>query len=286
MEAGAPRMPGRPSDRHRVKVLLRSAGLSTVCEEARCPNIAACFGWGTATFLILGDACTRGCRFCGIRKTKRPAPPDPDEPVRLARAVAELGLAHTVITSVTRDDLDDGGAGLFVACIREVRRLCPGTTVEVLIPDFKGDRRAIDTVLDAEPDVLNHNVETVPRLYPRVRPGADFARSIGILARAAQQEGTDRLVKSGVMLGVGERPDEVRAVLQHLRDAGCRAVTLGQYLRPDRRCLEVERTVPEEEYRGYREAGEALGMLVEAGPLVRSSYRAREMLARWRGTRS
>lgn len=286
MARRAPRMPGRPSERHRVKVLLRAAGLHTVCEEARCPNIAACFGSGTATFLVLGDACTRECRFCGIGTSRHPAPADPDEPVRVARAVGELGLEHAVITSVTRDDLDDGGAGLFAACIREVRRSSPGTSVEVLVPDFAGAHASLDAVLDAAPEVLNHNLETVPRLYPRARPGAGFERSLDLLRRAAARGGTDLLVKSGLMVGLGEGRDEIEAVLVRMRQAGCEAVTIGQYLQPDRGCLPVARRVPDGEFASYREAAGALGMLVESGPLVRSSFRAREMYGRWKASRS
>jgi len=282
----APRMPGRPSERHRVKVLLRAAGLHTVCEEARCPNIAACFGAGTATFLILGDACTRACRFCGVGTSRQPAPPDPDEPARVGRAVAELGLEHAVITSVTRDDLDDGGAGKFAGCIREVRRCSPGTTVEVLVPDFGGARTSLDAVLDATPEVLNHNLETVPRLYPRARPGAGFERSLDVLQQAAGRGNGATLVKSGLMVGLGETREEILAVLERMRQAGCGAVTIGQYLQPNRSCLEVVRRVTDEEFGFYREAAEALGMLVESGPLVRSSFHAREMYIKWKASRS
>ncbi len=270
------RLPGRPSDRHAVKVRLRRAGLHTVCEEARCPNISECFGARTATFLILGDACTRSCRFCGIARNASPSAPDPDEPRRLAETVRELELAHAVITSVTRDDLSDGGAGHFVACVERVRELCPSTTVELLVPDFRGRAESASAVLDARPEVFNHNVETVPRLYPLVRPEADLDRSLELLKRAAGRD--QGLVKSGLMVGLGETDDEVWQVLERLAAAGCRVVTIGQYLRPARWNLSVERQVTREQYSEYRRAGQRLGIRVLAGPLVRSSWHAHEIL--------
>jgi len=276
-----PRMPGRLSDRHEVKVRLRQAGLHTVCEEARCPNMGECFRAGTATFLILGDACTRRCGFCAVSRDRAPLPPDADEPRRVAEAVQQLGLDHAVITSVTRDDLPDGGADLFAACIRHIRSRCPGTSVEVLVPDFRGDERAVAVVLHEHPDVFNHNVETVPRLYPEVRPGADFSRSLRVLTQAAS---TGVVVKSGLMVGLGESEAEVGAVLADLRAAGCQWVTVGQYLRPVRDRLRVARQVEEEEYTRYRTRGESLGLRVVAGPLVRSSFRAAEVWGEMKGS--
>ncbi len=275
-EVARPRMPGRPSQRHAVKMLLRRAGLSTVCEEARCPNLADCFGRGTATFLILGDICTRRCGFCAVGRGK-PLLPAADEPQRVARTANELGLRHVVVTSVTRDDLADGGADHFRNTILALRAACPGTTVEVLVPDFGGRSESWEVVLGARPDVWNHNLETVPRLYPQVRPAADFARSLQLLRRGAER-GT-RLVKSGIMVGLGEQPEEVEEVLRSVHSVGCGAVTVGQYLQPRRDRLPVLRKVEEDEYRRFRELGRRLGMRVEAGPLVRSSWRARELFA-------
>jgi lipoic acid synthetase len=269
------RMPGRLSDRHAVKVRLRRAGLRTVCEEARCPNMAECFGADTATFLILGEVCTRSCRFCAIAKGREPAPPDPDEPRRVAECVGQLGLSHAVVTSVTRDDLPDGGAAKFAECVRHIRQHCPETTVELLVPDFLGDRRSLKLVLDTKPEVLNHNVECVPRLYPQVRPQADFARSLTVLKRAAESRGV--VAKSGLMVGLGETDEEVVEVLSRLMATGCRAVVIGQYLQPTRDNLPVSRRVTPGQFAEYRRAGEEMGLVVLAGPLVRSSYRAREV---------
>jgi lipoic acid synthetase len=269
------RMPGRLSDRHEVKVRLRKAKLHTVCEEARCPNMAECFAADTAAFLILGEVCTRRCRFCAIAKGREPAPPDPDEPRRVAECVAQLGLSHAVVTSVTRDDLPDGGAGLFVECVREIRRRCPETNVELLVPDFLGDRRSLKLVLDARPEVLNHNVECVPRLYSQVRPQADFARSLTVLKQAAAIRGV--VSKSGLMVGLGETDQEVIEVISRLREAGCQAVVIGQYLQPTRDNLPVSRRVTPVQFEEYRRAGEEMGLVTLAGPLVRSSYRAREV---------
>ncbi len=248
------------------------AGLRTVCRGARCPNIFECFSKGTATFLILGGVCTRGCAFCNIEAGK-PDPVDPDEPARLARAVAELGLSHAVITSVTRDDLPDGGAEQFAAAIRAVREAVPAATVEVLTPDFKGDFAALDVVLAAGPDVYNHNVETVPRLYPTARAGADYARSLSVLARAARLGRA--VVKSGLMVGLGETAGELEATFRDLAGAGCRMVTVGQYLRPSRRNLPVARYVPPEEFEALAALGRRCGIAEMAcAPLVRSSYKA------------
>jgi len=261
-----------------VDGLLRDLSLHTVCEEASCPNIWECYTHRTSTFLIMGDTCTRHCAFCGVRHAspRTPvAPVDPDEPARLAEAARRLGLTHVVITSVTRDDLPDGGAGVFAACIREVRRVMPDTSVEVLVPDFRGDRAALDQVLAAAPDVFNHNVETVPRLYSKVRPQAEYRRSLDVLAAAAAAGLT---VKSGLILGLGETASEVEAVLQDLHQAGCRLVTIGQYLRPSPHQLPVARLVPPEEFAELEKKALALGFTgVASGPLVRSSYRAAEM---------
>jgi len=261
----------------RMERLLVDLSLHTVCQEARCPNIAECFGRGTATFMILGDTCTRDCRFCAI-KHGRPAPPDPGEAERVAEAAVRLGLRHVVVTSVTRDDLPDGGAGQFAATVWAVRRRLPGATVEVLIPDFGGSCAALETVLAAAPDVLNHNLETVPRLYRRVRPGADYHRSLGVLAWA--RTCTPQMVtKSGLMLGLGETVEEVLEVMYDLRRAGCDVLTLGQYLQPAEEQLEVVRYVPPHEFAAYEDKGLEMGFrAVAAGPLVRSSYRAAKLM--------
>lgn len=254
-----------------------AGGLRTVCRGARCPNIFECFSRGTATFLILGGVCTRGCAFCNIT-AGAPDPVDPGESERLGRAVAELKLTHAVITSVTRDDLPDGGAAHFAATIEAVGQAAPGTTVEVLIPDFGGDPDALDTVLAARPDVLNHNVETVPRLYATARAGADYQRSLALLARAAAHD--QAVVKSGLMVGLGENMDELGAVLADLAQAGCRVVTVGQYLRPSRRNLPVVRYVPPGEFVAIAALGRERGIAeMVCAPLVRSSYRAGETAA-------
>jgi lipoic acid synthetase len=265
------------SELHAIKTLARSYALSTVCEEARCPNRGECFSRGTATFLLLGDVCTRACGFCDIA-TGRPAPPDPLEPARLASAAREMGLAYVVITSVDRDDLADGGAGHFVAAIRALRRLDPAPGVEVLVPDFRGRFESLRIVVEERPDVFNHNVETVPRLYTRVRRGARLDRSLGMLA-AAKVLVPDLTTKSGLMVGLGETRDEILDLLRRLRDASVDVVTIGQYLRPSRENLPVEEYVPPAVFEEYRAAGEALGFRhVFAGPFVRSSYRAEEAL--------
>jgi lipoyl synthase len=265
------------SQLHAIKSLARSHGLSTVCEEARCPNRSECFARGTATFLLLGDVCTRACGFCDIA-TGRPAAPDPFEPARLAAAASAMNLAYIVVTSVDRDDLPDGGAAHFVEAIRALRRLRPAPGVEVLVPDFRGRFDSIRLVVEERPDVFNHNVETVGRLYPRVRRGAVLERSLGLLA-AAKELAPDVTTKSGFMLGLGEREDEVRELLAMLRDAAVDIVTIGQYLRPSRENLPVEEYIPPAVFESYRQAGERLGFRhVFAGPFVRSSYRAEEAL--------
>ncbi len=257
----------------RVKGLLRRASLHTVCEEAACPNIGECFAAGTATFLILGDVCTRACRFCAIAGG-RPGPVDTEEPRRVAETVVLLGLRHAVVTSVTRDDLPDGGASIFASTIREIRRLSQGTAVEVLIPDLRGDWQALAVITAAGPDILNHNVETVPRLYRTVRPKAIYVRSLDLLRQAKTQR-PDTLTKSGIMLGLGEEPDEVRQAMRDLRETGCDILTLGQYLQPSRRHLPVARFYTPGEFDALAKEGGVMGFLhVESGPLVRSSYRA------------
>ena len=258
----------------RLKNLVRSERLNTVCESAACPNIGECWGRGTATFMLLGSVCTRSCGFCDVR-SGRPAAADPGEPERVARAVGRLGLRYAVITSVNRDELADGGARHWAETVRRLRRANPGCGIEALVPDFQGDLGALDVVLDAGPDVLAHNVETVPRLHRRVRPQAVYARSLAVLEHAARR---GFMAKSGLMLGLGEEPAEVRAVLRDLAAHGCSVVTLGQYLRPSRQHLPVERYVPPAEFEGWREEGLGLGLRhVEAGPLVRSSYHADRM---------
>ncbi|ADK86335.1 lipoic acid synthetase [Desulfarculus baarsii DSM 2075] len=249
--------------------------LATVCQSAHCPNLGECFNRGTATFMILGRQCTRGCRFCAVDHGPT-SPPDPDEPQRLAQAAADMGLRHVVVTSVTRDDLADGGAAHFAATIAALRARLPQATVEVLTPDFLGQGAAIDAVCQARPDVYNHNVETVPRLYPAVRPQADYARSLAVLARAAAQ---GLAAKSGLMLGLGETDAELRAVLADLLAAGCRCLTLGQYLAPSAKHAPVMRFVPPFEFDHWAAVARRMGFdQVAAGPLVRSSYLADQML--------
>jgi len=252
---------------------VRRLDLHTVCEEARCPNIAECWAHRTATFMLLGDTCTRNCGFCAVAHG-RPLTVDPAEPVRVASAVASLGLRHVVVTSVNRDDLDDGGAGHFASTARAIKAIVPQCRVEVLVPDFQGDIDAVAAVMAAPIDVFNHNMETVPRLYARVRPGAKYPRSLAVLAAAA--EGQSRVpTKAGLMLGLGEQHDELLNVFQDLRTVRCRVLTIGQYLRPSSGHLPVERYVPPEEFAELRAEALSLGFdHVEAGPLVRSSYHA------------
>lgn len=259
-----------------VRTLLRRERVHTVCQEARCPNHWECFSQKTATFLILGDQCTRRCGFCAVGHG-RPVPPEPDEPDRIARAACALGLHYVVVTSVTRDDLPDGGASVFAQTIRAVRTATPGAQVEVLVPDFRGRASSLETVLEASPDVLNHNVETVPRLYDRVRPGADYRRSLALLQRAFHQA-PHIPVKSGIMLGLGETDDEILQTLEDLLASGCTMLTLGQYLRPAAHLLPVARYVPLEEFHAWRDKALALGFRrVASGPWVRSSYHAHEL---------
>ena len=257
----------------RLRKLLREKNLHTVCEEARCPNVAECWGQGTATFMILGDICTRACRFCAVT-TGRPVGLDLEEPERVADAVELMDLRHAVITSVNRDDLADGGAGIFAETIRAVRRRCPETTVEVLIPDFQGNAAALAIVMEEAPEILNHNVETVPRLYKAVRPGARYQRSLDLLRRAKELQ-PEALTKTGVMLGLGETADELDSLMTDLVRNSVDILTAGQYLQPTPAHLPVERFVPPDEFRAVAARGKAIGLRhVEAGPLVRSSYHA------------
>jgi lipoic acid synthetase len=256
---------------------MRAENLHTVCEEARCPNIGECWEDRTATFMILGDVCTRRCGFCAVSHGQ-PTWEDWGEPDRVGRTVARMGLRHVVVTSVNRDDLADGGAGIFARTIAAIRREAAGCRVEILIPDFQGSAGALETVLEARPDVLNHNVETVPRLYREVRPGARYERSLELFDRA-RRHATRPVTKSGIMLGLGETADELAVTMRDLRDAGVQLLTLGQYLRPSAAHLPVVRYVPPDEFRALAARGEALGFRhVEAGPLVRSSYHARRQV--------
>jgi lipoic acid synthetase len=259
----------------RIKRLLREARLSTVCEEAQCPNLGECFNHGTATFMILGDVCTRRCPFCDVAHG-RPAPVDAEEPEHLAQSIATLGLRYVVITSVDRDDLRDGGAGHFAACLRAIRRRCPDTRLEVLVPDFRGrEALALDQFTgDGLPDLFNHNLETVPRLYPQARPGADYAGSLALLA-AFKDRHPGIPTKSGLMLGLGEERDEIIAVMADLRAQGCDMLTLGQYLAPSSAHLPVRRYWTPDEFEALRQTGEAMGFAnIASGALVRSSYQA------------
>lgn len=265
-----PRYRKRPALERMVPVL-RRCGVSTICEAAKCPNVGECFSVGTATFLILGEACTRRCTYCAVEHGAT-RPPDPDEPARIAAAARELGLDYVVITSVTRDDLPDGGAGHFAASVRALREANPSARVEVLVPDFAGQRDALTMVIEARPDILGHNVETVPRLYPQVRPGASYERSLDLL-RVAADNGLR--TKSGAMLGLGEESDEVREVMGDLSSAGVRVLTLGQYLQPSRRHQPVARYIEPQEFAALEEEAAQMGFdEVKAAPFVRSSYRA------------
>ncbi len=259
----------------RIRDLMRAKELHTVCEEARCPNIGDCWSRGTATFMILGDTCTRSCGFCAV-KTGRPGVHDTGEPARVALAVRDMGLRHAVVTSVNRDELPDGGAAIFADTIRWIRRLSPETTIEVLIPDFKGNREALATVMAAQPEILNHNTETVPRLYRRVRPQADYAQSLEVLRRARELD-PGALTKSGVMVGLGETFDELVQVFADLAAQDVDILTVGQYLQPTPNHLPIDRYWHPDEFAALKERALALGFRhVEAGPLVRSSYHAEE----------
>jgi len=265
-----------PMGLHGTKRILRSYGLSTVCEEARCPNMGECFSRPTATFMILGSKCTRNCGFCSV-KSSIPEPLDPEEPKRVAMAAKEMGMRYVVITSVTRDDLSDGGAGHFAKTVYSVRRYLPETKVEILTPDFKGNINSLNTVLNSRPDVFNHNVETVPRLYPVVRPLADYRQSLCIL-EYVKKTALDIYTKSGLMLGLGEQIDEVIDVLRDLRSAGCDIITIGQYLRPSRFNLPVIEYIRPEIFERLRLTALSIGFkYVASAPLVRSSMNADEM---------
>ncbi len=268
----------RLGELHEIKKRMRSGGLHTVCEEARCPNRSECFSRGTATFLINGRVCTRNCSYCSIAHGRPPAL-DPDEPRQLADAVLGMGLEHVVITAVDRDDLADGGAKGFVECIDRLRALEYPPTIEVLTPDFRGDMVQVDRIVDAGPEVYNHNVETVPRLYRQVRRSGRYEWALEVLSRVAERAPA-MLRKSGLMVGLGETRDEVVAVLGDLRDAGCQAVTIGQYLQPTPKQVAVARYWSPEEFAELEKAGTALGLEVFAGPFVRSSYRAEEAFLR------
>jgi lipoic acid synthetase len=255
--------------------LVKSHNLHTVCQSAKCPNMGECWAAGTATLMILGDVCTRSCGFCHIA-TGRPPTLDLDEPVRVGRAVAAMDLKHTVITSVNRDELPDGGAGVWAETIRQIRLQSPGTSVEVLIPDFCGDWDALRTVLDQKPDILNHNIESVPRLYKQVRPQAKYRRSLELLQIAKAQ---GFVTKTGMMLGLGEEEHEIESVIDDLVAVGCDILTLGQYLQPTPRHLPVARWVHPDEFARWKEHGESRGLRhVESGPLVRSSYHAEKQV--------
>jgi lipoic acid synthetase len=259
-----------------LKRIMRSLDLHTVCESARCPNMGECWEHRTATFMILGNICTRACGFCAVPSGAPVGPPDEDEALRVAEAVEKMGLRYAVVTSVNRDDQPDGGAAIFARTITEIRSRVPGCRVEVLIPDFRGDWNALDTVLDAHPDVLNHNMETVPRLYRRVRQGAVYERSLELLNRVARRD-PEMPVKTGMMLGLGEMRDEVLSAMGEIAAQGTHILTLGQYLQPTAEHLPVERFLHPDEFAEFKHRGEEMGIRhVEAGPLVRSSYHAFE----------
>jgi lipoic acid synthetase len=272
IRARAPQGPGY----ERLRTLVRGLALHTVCEEAHCPNLGECWSRGTATFMILGDVCTRACGFCAVKTGLPGGPPDVGEAARVADAVARMGLRHAVVTSVNRDDQADGGASIFAATIREIRTRVLGCAVEVLIPDFKGRWDALQAVLDARPDILNHNVETVARLYRQARSGASFARSLELLRRSKEQ---GLLTKSGVMVGLGEEPAELEEAFRAIRTAGTDILTVGQYLRPSPQHLPVRRYYTPAEFDNLRGFALSLGFShVESGPLVRSSYHAEEQV--------
>ena len=264
------------ADYEKVRRRLKKGHLHTVCQEANCPNIWECFSHQTATFLILGEKCTRNCRFCAVENGPI-GPPDPKEPERVAEAALKMGLTYVVVTSVTRDDLPDGGSTHFANTIEMIKRNIPGAQVEVLIPDFKGDPKALQTVLNAGPSVLNHNIETVPRLYQTVRPEAIYTRSLELLENAVAYR-KEIPTKSGIMLGIGETDEEIRQTLVDLRSVNCKFLTLGQYLQPSKEHLPVDRYVTPDEFNDWADAAKQLGFeRVASGPLVRSSYHAKEM---------
>ncbi len=260
-----------------VTEILRDLNLNTVCEEASCPNIGECFNVGTATFLIMGPACTRACPYCDIDFEKKPQALDSTEPIRLAEAVKRLQLNHVVITSVNRDDLHDGGASQFVRCIQEIRKLSPNTTIEVLIPDLCGNWEALKIILEAEPEVLNHNTETIPRLYRKVRPQGNYRRSLELLKKT-REFAPWTYTKSGIMVGLGETDEEVKMVMTNLRDVDCDILTIGQYLQPSQKHLGVKEFITPNQFKNWQTFGESLGFLqVVATPLTRSSYHAEQV---------
>ena len=267
-----------------VKEILRDLALNTVCEEASCPNIGECFNAGTATFLIMGPACTRACPYCDIDFEKKPQPLDFTEPTRLAEAVRRLKLNHVVITSVNRDDLPDGGAAQFVRCIEGIRAISPHTTIEVLIPDLCGNWDALEIIIQSKPEVLNHNTETIPRLYRRVRPQGNYLRSLELLQRT-HELAPSIYTKSGIMVGLGETDSEIREVMTDLRAVNCDILTIGQYLQPSQKHLGVADFITPQQFDSWREFGETLGFLqVVSSPLTRSSYHAeqvRELMKRY-----
>jgi lipoyl synthase len=274
---------------HSLKRLMRSKQLHTICEEANCPNMSDCWMRGTATFLIMGDVCTRSCGFCDV-KTGRPSPLDWAEPLRVAQAVKDMNLEHVVITSVNRDERPDGGAPIFALCLRRIHQIHPTCTIEVLIPDFKGSLSALEIVMSDQPDILNHNVETVPRLFKRVQPQDHYEWALTTLANARLIQ-PDAVTKSGMMLGLGETEDEVLAVMRDLRSAGVDILTLGQYMQPSKKHLPVERYWEPEAFAEFRRAGREMGFKwVESGPLVRSSFRAefqaRALSKRWQAIKA
>jgi len=256
--------------------LLNQENIHTVCQAAHCPNIWECFSRKTATFMIMGDRCTRNCRFCAVAHGPD-SPPDPDEPFRIARTAQNLQIDYAVITSVTRDDLPDGGASFFVQTVNEIRQRIPDARIELLIPDFKGDQDAVRSILEVHPDVLNHNIETVPRLYAAVRPEAVYRRSLDLL-KPAVNEAPKVITKSGLMLGLGELPQEIQNTLEDLLETGCRLLTLGQYLQPTKAHLPVDRFLPPEEFSRWRNIALDMGFTeVVSGPFVRSSYKAKRL---------
>jgi len=272
-----------------VKEILRDLALNTVCEEASCPNIGECFNAGTATFLIMGPACTRACPYCDIDFEKKPKPLDPTEPTRLAEAVRRMKLNHVVITSVNRDDLPDGGASQFVLCLEGIRTVSPQTTIEVLIPDLCANWDALAVILQGAPEVLNHNTETVPRLYRRVRPQGNYNRTLELIRRS-RQLAPETYTKSGIMVGLGETDEEIRACMQDLRDVDCDILTIGQYLQPSQKHLKVDNFIHPEQFAAWKAFGEEIGFLqVVSSPLTRSSYHAeevRELMQRYPKVRS
>jgi lipoic acid synthetase len=260
----------------KVRKLLSKSRLHTVCQEAKCPNMWECFSKHTSTFLIMGPNCTRNCSFCAVVQGPL-EPPDREEPARVAEVAREMNLKYVVITSVTRDDLPDGGAGHFAETVRQVKNKIPDALIEILIPDFLGDKKALNIVMESSPDVLNHNIETVSRLYPSVRPEAGYRRSLAVL-RQAKKINTSVFTKSGLMLGLGELPGEVEKTLKDLVEAGCNMLTLGQYLQPSKKHIEVDRFVSHEEFDDWRNTALEIGFSgVASGPFVRSSYHAKEL---------